>query len=540
MTEKAPGALYRLYALVAKGLPGQTMNGGVIGDQRHGSGYHRSRNALRAAGKYSDYSIQASRDKKGNGDYASALDVTFHRVADLIAACKRMERACLAKDKRLNALREWIGTLDGKHVIGYSPYRGHYITSSDTSHLWHMHLSIFRDSNENDGLLAQIAAVLVGTPVKPYVWDGKSFPGSSRFYVGVRADWVTYLGRMLVKAGFTGYQDGPGPEFSTVDKAGVRWFQLRQGWTGSDADGIPGAETWSRLQAIYLKPTPTPVPPKPKPKPTPVPVPPKPKPVPVPVTPGCRKIIELDAPGGGNWQAAVQSTGTKDWFIAHSRGRADGGEDVLLYRFNAAGKYRDHMTLPNCAHVYGFGVSDTNIVWLTWNGHGTGNDVVTFQYRPGTISKADTQQMHVFTDRPAGISFSPTRSWAVVRQAGFPAGHETYRLYTKQDILDGNNDPWGRDVVIAESSSRVVQGFSVADRNLYVLIGLAPGSAFRVEKWSFATGRKLGELKLDRRLGLPAGVDAKVEPEGMDGDTFGMKVNIGAQRRMVVYKLTDF
>lgn len=540
MTETAPGALYRLYNTIAAGLPGQTANGGVIGDQRHGSGYHRSRNALKKAGKYGDYSIQASRDKKGNGNYASALDVTFHSTDKMIAACKRLEKACLAKDPRLNALREWIGTLNGETVTGYSPYRGSYITSSDKSHLWHIHLSIFRDSNENDALLKQIAEVIIGTPEKPYVWDGKSFPGASRFYIGVRGDWITYLGKMLVKAGYKGYSVGPGPEFSSVDKAGVAWFQKKTPDLASDADGIPGPLTWSMLQAIYNKVDPTPVPPEPTPTPTPVPVPPPPKPDP---KPGFTKVIELDAPGGGNWQGTAQNIKTGEWFVAHSRSRSDGAEDVVLYRFDKAGKYKDSMTLPKCSHVYGFGVSDTNIIWLTWN-DASGNDVVTFQYKPGKkIAKKDTSQMHVFSNGKVDISFSPTRYWAVLRQADYPKGYETYRLYTKTNILRGNDRPWGKDVKVKTSSSRVVQGFSVADKYLYVLIGLAPKSAFRIEKWSFKTGKKVGEMKLASSVGLAevsAKSGTKTEPEGMDGNTFSIKAGEGSDRRMVVYKLNNF
>lgn len=89
-------------------------------------------------------------------------------------------------------------------------------------------------------------------------WDGKSFPGRSRFYIGAHGAWVTYLGQRLVAHGYgKHYQVGPGPTFSEADRENCQDFQKAQGWSGSDADGYPGPETWKRLVAA---------PPKAKPK----------------------------------------------------------------------------------------------------------------------------------------------------------------------------------------------------------------------------------------------------------------------------------
>lgn len=43
------------------------------------------------------------------------------------------------------------------------------------------------------------------------------------------------------------YKTGPGPIFTETDRAAVKAFQMAQGWTGSAADGLPGAETFKRL-----------------------------------------------------------------------------------------------------------------------------------------------------------------------------------------------------------------------------------------------------------------------------------------------------
>lgn len=63
-------------------------------------------------------------------------------------------------DRRLSrVVREFYGTLDGTRVFGYDLARQQF-TSSDTSHLWHVHLSFYRDTNQRPALLARVADVL--------------------------------------------------------------------------------------------------------------------------------------------------------------------------------------------------------------------------------------------------------------------------------------------------------------------------------------------------------------------------------------------
>ncbi|MGW6600616.1 peptidoglycan-binding protein [Streptomyces sp. NPDC055036] len=85
-------------------------------------------------------------------------------------------------------------------------------------------------------------------------WDGKSFPGASAFKLGQSNAAVTVLGQRLVVHGFGRfYKEGPGPKFTEADKDATQAFQKAQGWTGADADGYPGAETWKRLVAAPAK-----------------------------------------------------------------------------------------------------------------------------------------------------------------------------------------------------------------------------------------------------------------------------------------------
>ncbi|MFD5144013.1 peptidoglycan-binding protein [Streptomyces sp. NPDC058401] len=78
--------------------------------------------------------------------------------------------------------------------------------------------------------------------------DPGSFPGARSFGPGANNTHVTRLGQMLVARGASRfYTSGPGPVWSSADRAATKAFQEAQGWRGADADGIPGAATWALL-----------------------------------------------------------------------------------------------------------------------------------------------------------------------------------------------------------------------------------------------------------------------------------------------------
>ncbi|MCF2528028.1 peptidoglycan-binding protein [Yinghuangia soli] len=76
------------------------------------------------------------------------------------------------------------------------------------------------------------------------------FPGTQYFGPGKSNAYITQLGQALVRKGYGSYyREGPGPTWGAADQQATAAFQRAQGWTGDDADGIPGKETWSRLMA---------------------------------------------------------------------------------------------------------------------------------------------------------------------------------------------------------------------------------------------------------------------------------------------------
>ncbi|MEV7026548.1 peptidoglycan-binding protein [Kitasatospora sp. NPDC093558] len=88
-----------------------------------------------------------------------------------------------------------------------------------------------------------------GTPLPPPPATGApAFPGADKFGPGADNDYVRQLGEQLVRKGYgAAYGVGPGPQWSESDRANVQAFQQAQGWSGADADGYPGPETWRRL-----------------------------------------------------------------------------------------------------------------------------------------------------------------------------------------------------------------------------------------------------------------------------------------------------
>jgi len=75
-----------------------------------------------------------------------------------------------------------------------------------------------------------------------------AFPGAGYFGSGAHNAYVTRLGQMLVaRGGGRFYSEGPGPNWGEADRRATAAFQQAQGWSGSDADGIPGPDTWHLL-----------------------------------------------------------------------------------------------------------------------------------------------------------------------------------------------------------------------------------------------------------------------------------------------------
>ncbi|WP_052862316.1 GH25 family lysozyme [Streptomyces sp. Tu6071] len=118
---------------------------------------------------------------------------------------------------------------------------------------WLFHQYTSTPIDTNSGAFASRAALKswaqkAKAKPKPSVPKVPAFPGASKFGPGSNNAYVTQLGKALVKKGYGRfYKVGPGPQWGQADHDATQAFQRAQGWTGRDADGIPGKETWARL-----------------------------------------------------------------------------------------------------------------------------------------------------------------------------------------------------------------------------------------------------------------------------------------------------
>ena len=86
------------------------------------------------------------------------------------------------------------------------------------------------------------------TPTKPAAPRYEPFPGSAFFHGGRHSPIITAMGRRLAAEGCGKYQSGPSPDWTNADRESYRAWQKKLGYTGTAADGIPGAKSWAALK----------------------------------------------------------------------------------------------------------------------------------------------------------------------------------------------------------------------------------------------------------------------------------------------------
>jgi len=134
-------ALWRLWEACLAVIPGVRL-GGIYAFK---PGYHSSVNDNKANWP-GNYSILLPSDLTGDFGKARAIDLTMSTV-EMTKRTGHLKAAALhPDDDRLGCVREFYGTLDGRNVYGLShggPGQVWRSVTSDASHLWHIHISLF-------------------------------------------------------------------------------------------------------------------------------------------------------------------------------------------------------------------------------------------------------------------------------------------------------------------------------------------------------------------------------------------------------------
>lgn len=252
-------------------LDADTQDGGTYANK---PGFHNKGKQVKDYGAYNsktDYSIRQSINRQGEfwREKSSALDWTFKSAQGgnyhLIAIyTQRLFAAALnPNDPRLDGVYEFYGQADSdKAVEGYNEWEERNVTS-DSSHLWHLHISFLRKYCGDFLQMWAIYTVLIGwtvdqwlasiaaTPAPETPPPPHQIPAGLPFYqLGARvlelSDPRTSGTDVLYVQKFIGPEHCGNADgfFGPKTGAGVRWYQDMR---GIKADGIVGPATWRNM-----------------------------------------------------------------------------------------------------------------------------------------------------------------------------------------------------------------------------------------------------------------------------------------------------
>jgi hypothetical protein len=134
---------------------------GSKGDNHHLRGAHRSQEWILHSAYCTSrtYTVQSGLTA-AQARHIGGFDFTPGTVEAMVAQCKRIYAAMRAG--QLDEVREFFGNVDGDQVVdGWDNVRDR-AASSDSSHLWHWHLTIDRRRCADRALMERIVAIALG------------------------------------------------------------------------------------------------------------------------------------------------------------------------------------------------------------------------------------------------------------------------------------------------------------------------------------------------------------------------------------------
>lgn len=202
--------------------------GGIYANKR---GYHNKRENLPA----DDYSVgQFAVDRQGPANEAGAIDWTFPDAQHgdyktINKYSKRLYAARSEGDERTQYIREFFGNIDTDTEVEGWDFSKNRASTSDDSHLWHIHISIHRAYVNNATAMNAIISILKGESLA--TWQART----QKAHTMIKLDG---LGLPELKYGqndddFAGYND----------------IWRLQKMLGIDADGDYGAKTAAAVKA---------------------------------------------------------------------------------------------------------------------------------------------------------------------------------------------------------------------------------------------------------------------------------------------------
>jgi hypothetical protein len=144
-------------------------------------GYHNSRDHLPA----SDYSVREfAIDRVGPADLGSAIDWTFPEAQSesygrIDRYSSRLLAAGRAVDPRTYGMREFFGQADSDSAVEGWDFSKNRTSTSDKSHLWHIHISIHRKYINDTRAMRAVLSILSGQSLA--AWNEQENPVATQF-----------------------------------------------------------------------------------------------------------------------------------------------------------------------------------------------------------------------------------------------------------------------------------------------------------------------------------------------------------------------
>jgi hypothetical protein len=215
---KTPAAAYSVFHHTRLHLRSCRWGGGYV----RKPGFHSSVEDNQASWP-NNYSIREAINRRPPTNVGRAVDLTMSD-ADMITATRRLADAVKRGDPRLEGVREFFGTLDGRTVYGRArrgPDEDWYEVTADDSHLWHVHGSFFTIFAANWAVLSGFASILIGQSLAEYLGGTMQLDLPKH---GDKGTWVGFFQRLVIDRGATlpkyGIDNGYGDEFASA----LRWW----------------------------------------------------------------------------------------------------------------------------------------------------------------------------------------------------------------------------------------------------------------------------------------------------------------------------
>lgn len=149
-------------AEVATALGVPAANVGSKGDNKHLNGAHRSQEWILNSRYCTNrtYTVQSGLTPE-QARHLAGCDITPKSREQMLAICRNLDRVVRAG--QLEEIREWYGNTDGDQRVDGWNNVANRVATSDSSHLWHLHLTFDRRVLRDTSVMRRVLAALLGT-----------------------------------------------------------------------------------------------------------------------------------------------------------------------------------------------------------------------------------------------------------------------------------------------------------------------------------------------------------------------------------------